>query len=461
MIRRRRSAPNVIAAVLLLALPVTAPCGAQSTAFAHVTVVDVRSGQLRMDQTVVVAGDRITATGNSGTIAIPAAATIVTGTGKYLMPGLIDAHVHLLDLERQGRMLVANGVVAVRDMGSPIDATIDYRSAVLAGREIGPLIVIAGLLDGGPAAQFYALKPHDAVEAREAVRSLWRRGVEEVKLYDGLSLEVYTAAAEEARALGMKAVGHVPFGLATAMAVGQASVEHLRGVAAALAPGAPSVDGFTRVFGPWQMFDRVPSADRRALYARLRAHGVVMCPTLVYFEGLARAGEEDMWTDSLLQYAPSARPLAWRIWTSATLAGVAKSARPYMRTLGEATDELLNEGVTIVAGTDFGGPFSFAGFALHRELQLLNDAGISPADVLRSATVNAAALLELDGDLGEIAVGRKASLLLLEANPLERIANTRRIAGVMLNGRYLDRGKLDALLRQSRRQELPPDVQGR
>jgi imidazolonepropionase-like amidohydrolase len=457
---RARVVPCVAIAALLHASLTVEACGAQSTAFAHVTVVDVRAGQLRADQTVVVSGDRITAMGKSGTITIPTAATIVPGTGKYLMPGLIDAHVHLIDAERQGRMLVANGVVAVRDMGSPIDETLDYRNAILSGKQVGPAIVMAGMLAGGPTAPLWAYNPKAALEAREAVRSLKRRGVDEVKLYDGLSREAYSAAAEEAHALGMKAVGHVPFGLDAAMAVGQASVEHLRGLADALVPKAPSVDEFTLVFGPWQVFDQVPLVDRRALYVRLREHNVVMCPTLVYYEGIARAGEENMWADSLLQYSPSARPLNWESWTSGLSADVAKTTRPYMRILGQATRVLMIEGVVVVAGTDFGGPFAFAGFSLHRELQLFSDAGIAPADVLRSATLSAAALLDVEHDLGEIAVGRKASLLLLDADPLEQISNTRRIAGVMLNGRYLDRGKLDALLRQSRRVDPPPDVRG-
>lgn len=444
--------------LLIMAGCVAAPSSApqQRMVLDSVHVVDVVRGTVASNQAIHIEDGvirRITPAGQP----LPENTHRIAAPGQFAIPGLIDAHVHLLDPQIEGRLLLANGVTMVRDMGSDLEQTLAFRHAVLVGRQVGPRVVIAAMVDGEESWAPFAISIATPTEAAAVVERLKERGVEQIKVSDrSITLETYHALAREARRHDMPLVGHVPYGLEEALAVQQASVEHLRGVAQAVWPKAhvfaandSKADAFTFMFGPWHMYLDLEPATRRQRLAAQAKGGVVHVPTLVFTEGVAWVGREDMWTAPLLRYVRGHRPAAWAWWDNGPFREVAEAADRHVPTLHQAVQDLYAAGVTIVAGTDYGGPFNVAGFSLHRELERLAEAGLHPADVLRSATSHAAELFGAGTRLGLLKEGYEASVVLLEANPLGDIRQTRNIFAVLHAGRYYDRRALDELLAQA------------
>jgi hypothetical protein len=440
----------------------------------HVTVIDATGVPPRQDMTVVITGNRISAIQKSRDAKIPQHAHVVDATGKYLMPGLWDMHVHIFGGGRfpiAAPLLIANGITGVREMGTcvPLLTVNGIRKQIAEGKLLGPRIIAAGPVVDGRFKDWTNLNVTSAAEAREAVRLLKQQGADFIKVYDSLSRPAYFAIADESRKQGIPFVGHIPYGISPreASAAGQKSIEHLVGIPAACSTDEAQLQ---------QQYDQALKepdfslantiglrADIRAsetfsagrckeLATLFSARGTWQCPTLVVCRATYAYNAGSMKKDWRLKYIPKEWISDWAafpekdIWmkdlTSADREGL---VRVYRR-LVEFVSILHRGGVDLLAGTDLSRPYIFAGFSLHDELALFVQAGLTPAEALKTATYNAAKFLGMLDRLGTVEQGKFADLVLLDANPLEDIRNTQKIRAEVLNGRYMDRTVLDKLL---------------
>lgn len=430
--------------------------------FEGVGVVDVESGRVLPNRTVVITGDRITAEGPSEELRPPWGARVVEGGGRFLIPGLWDMHVHLATAGRSGLgLLVANGVTRIRDMGGSLDTIGAYREAVKSGNSVGPWIVAAGdIVENGdwlarvsalpiPTVQrFLAENPRipvsTAEEARAAVDSLSRRGADFVKVRTLPPDEAFQVLTAEARRHGLGGVAsHVPEhpdGLRYAAEMGLSSIEHL------------DILSF--------LLDSLRAGEREERYTAMAEAGVAFTPTVT--AGLVRTlgrGTVGSFVEDTFGVADPYRPYLSQsllsFWRLQQEMEEFEEPRPWSELLARDltyVKEMHDSGVRILAGTDLGVRLLYPGFSLHEELRLLVEAvGLSPGQALRAATAEPARFFEGTDTLGSVSVGRVADLVLLEGNPLEDIWNTTRIAAVVLRGKYLDRRELDDILAGTRR----------
>lgn len=426
-----------------------APTG--GLAFTRVTVIDAATPVPRPDQTVVIRGNRIVAAGPAATTPVPPGTRIIDGRGKFLLPGLWDMHVHTT--VPGGRDLLAfyvgNGVTGVRDMAGDWAELRGWLREISEGRLVGPRILAAGpYLEGGttPMPHLLARNPE---EARAGVDSLVRLGVDFVKVHSRLSRETYFAIARRARERGVVFAGHVPrvVGAADASDSGQKSIEHLLAIPAPCT-AADSIALQPR-FTVQGALGRCSSADLALLYARLVRNGTWVTPTFTAMVEVAAWPQRGVPGDSLARYLPEALrrfvaeifPMPDSIPPGADSVGRAMLAK---RMAQVAT--MHRAGVPILTGTDAPLRNSPPGFGLHEELELLVRGGLSPLSVLGAATLEPARYFGMTDSLGTVEAGKLADLVLLEADPLADIRNTRRIAAVVANGRLFDAAGRQALL---------------
>lgn len=434
------------------------PAGAPSrtTAFVDVHVVPMDRERVLRHQTVLVIDGRITRIGPAASVEIPGDALRIAGGGRYLMPGLADMHVHLAPARWPGHLtlLVANGVTTVRSTADATNGTRELRAMVRADTVLGPTIYTAGLhLDGDPprhAESSIIVRTLD--DARKGVIATKAGGYDYVKVYDGLSFDAYDAVMRTAREVGIPVIGHVPLAVSLehALRSGQSSIEHLHGYDLALqADSSPyrSVAGYrasTFNTGTGQRARTWQYVDLRklpALIALTTASKVWHCPTLSMFTADALPGEvEGRRTRSEMRYVPSTMFSGWLAnnWPP----DVVRIARRTDRTRMRVVKALHDAGVGILLGTDPANPFILWGFATHKELAHLVRAGLTPYQALATGTRNAAEYLGALDEFGTVEVGKRADLLLVEGNPLADVANARRLAGVMLRGRWLPQPEL-------------------
>ena len=412
----------------------------------NVSVVDVERSALVKDRDVAVVGDRIERIAPAGEID-PSGLTVIDGSRLYLMPGLFDAHVHLTpSVDTFGPMLVANGITCVRDTGAPTGVILELRRQAEAGEVLLPRIVCTGaIIDGNPPVWPFSEACDEPAEARAAVGKLAEAGVDQIKVYSLLKKDVYLAAVEETHARGLKATGHVPVDVDfdEALAAGQDCVEHLTGmdkVIGKLAGWQPAPEtGPWGWFGAWEAFPAAPREGLEAFAARVAASGMHHCPTLVVMKSIGRAADPDEADgDPRMAYVPASLKSFWR-----GASGMAdRSARvvPHMQAM---VAELHKAGVPLMIGTDLANAYVFAGFAVHEEMQLFQDAGVPAADVLKAATIVPARFCGVDDALGTVEEGKTASLVLVRDDPLRDIGNASKVEAVFLGGRYFDRAALD------------------
>lgn len=443
-----------------------APAGGAVLVLRNVTVVDVDGRPSRPGMTVVTEGDRIVQVARSDDVRSPdVGATTVDGSGKFLIPGLWDMHTHFTAAPESLRLFVANGVTGVRDMGSlvveqrgdrvefvdrqmAIRTILDARERVRRGELLGPTILTAGMIVSGPHPDIQPDLPmhlivRDAAEARLAVASLADAGVDFIKVHVMLPRDAYFAVMEEARRRKLAVAGHVPRAITAVEAsqAGQASMEHLH--------GAPEY-AYELVDSPDDETSQRRIAELVTLYASNRNWQV---PTLVSFARAALA--HDYYTNPASDpQRRFASPLLRGMWKSLWppdefSAATSARFRGSVRMLSAMTRQMHAGGVPILAGSDCGGLFTYPGFSLHEELELLNEAGLSPAESLRAATLAPAIFLGMADAYGTIAPGKVANLVLLERDPLADIRHTRSIAAVVLRGQLFDRPALQRLLDES------------
>ena len=430
--------------VLLAAAAAAAPTQtARPIAIVGVTVIDPEAGAAVTGMTVVVRDGRIASAGTDA--AVPRDATVIDGRGQFLMPGLWDMHVHLgYARESAFPAFVANGVTAVRDLGGDLAEIDRWRTEITSGSRVGPLIVRVGpMLIGQNPVRF-----QDLIETpemgRDTVRRLHAAGVDQIKV-KSMSRDAYFAIMAEARALGLPVTGHIPETVTPAEAsdAGQ-SVEHVPSLFDGTFRAGRQINDFNAEMALWRATD-----EARALFQRFVRNGTYVDPTLVPYERLSNRIGAGLPDPDWRYMSASARAEAEK-----QMGRVRYDAAPQprvsdadLRELQAMTRMMHEAGVKLLAGTDV----SFVnapGFSLHDELELLVDAGLPPAAALRAATSNPAAVFP-KLETGSIASGRRADLVLLEANPLADIRNTRRIRAVVLAGRLLDRTALDRLLAEA------------
>ncbi len=450
---------------------------------ANVAIVDVVTGEVLPARDVQLRNGRIAAIGDHQPGREALGFRVIDGSGKFLIPGLWDMHVHSLAISPQYThpLSLANGVTGVREMwscpglddgfvacGTDIER---WRAGLRDGTTLAPRYIqrssyaINGAR-GGPAAAPAFFRARSAEDARALVAHHAADGVDLLKIYTDVSPAVYDTLAAEAARRGLQIAGHLPIRvpLTTALAAGQRSIEHprifllecFRGAAEFRALPDPMTAYSTALRA--RFIDEHDAARCAELMSAMAASETWWTPTLQVLRMGALAGDPAFRDDGRLRYIPVLFRAGLWTWDADGAAAQAKDASgrdvnaALYRLALDNVGQAHRAGVRIVAGTDAGDSYVFPGFAIHDELAELVRAGLSPLAALRSATIDAARFSDRAADHGSIAAGKVGDLVLLDANPLDDIRNTNRIAGVFFNGEYLNRAALDELLTFAERQ---------
>jgi hypothetical protein len=416
---------NALIAALTLAGPGPA---ADTLAFRDVSVLPMSGTEVLQHQNVVIAGGRIRAVGPIASTSIPAGATVVDGRGRYLMPGLADMHVHLFGTEELP-VFVGYGVLTVRDLnGSP--QVLGWRRAVESDSLTGPRLIVSGpMIAGGDIPWSNKVTPATATEAEAVVVAQHAAGYDQIKIYDGLSREVFAAALATAKRFGMLSSGHIPqaVGFDGVLASGMTGLEHLDKTVAAVVGHdldtlqIPGIADRIKRSGMW-VTPTLESMIQLALIATGRYDSLINRPEAL----AAPTAIREFWTSVSIRLKgnrPVQPGVRYNRWTE------------YQLRLAGA---LARAGVPLLAGTDLPNAVLVPGYSLHRELEALVTAGLTRYQALEAATSAPARFMREAGDWGVVAAGQRANLLLLDANPLLGFETLGRPAGVVLRGRWLD-----------------------
>jgi imidazolonepropionase-like amidohydrolase len=433
----------------------------------HVTVINPGTSSVESDRAVTISGNHVSAVSDAKNFHSPGHARIVDGSGQFLIPGLRDMHVHMAfgDWFPGGReiilpLLVANGVTGVRDMGGDIPVLFAWRKQIAGGDLIGPRMVVSGpmldgYLPGGKTFRFPSSIPVTSVEdAVAAVDSLKAQQVDFIKVQSLIPHDAYLAAATEAHKQGLPFVGHVPDAVRIdeATAVGQKSIEHMMGSSA----GCSTVEDRV-IKGEVDTQLLLDSFDQQRcdkMMKLLAQRQVWQVPTLVWERGGTFLDQLDWKHQPLDRYVPATwRDVTWQRFKEQMMPGLQKDPlalrqRSFAQEMS-MVGAMHRAGVPFLAGTDSApGIYIIPGFSLHDELANFVEAGFTPMEALQTATSNPARFLDRT-DIGSVKAGGLADLVLLSANPVNDIQNTKKINAVVIDGRYLDRAALDHMLAQT------------
>jgi imidazolonepropionase-like amidohydrolase len=433
-------------------------------AFTDVTVIPMDRQRVVRGQTVIVRGDRIDAMGPTRDTRVPAGATRIDGRGKYLMPGLAEMHAHVASAQAPGNaderlnrdiffLYVANGITTIRAMlGAPNQLVL--RDRLAANELLGPTMYVAAPSLNGNSAP----NPDTAVKL---VRAHKAAGYDLLKIHPGLSRETYDAIARTAREVGITWAGHVPqaVGLRHAIGARQSTIDHMDGY---LEASLPETTAVRLQGGGGTLADIIRNVDESRFeeLARLaRAAGVWTVPTAALWENLFdRTSPEELLQRPENRYAPRAMVNNWatakrnRIRQDEEQGVTPELVTRFLTARRKMLKTLADVGAPLLMGTDSPQLFSVPGFSLQRELVHAVASGLTPYQVLESGTRNvaryAAEDLKLDGRFGTVAVGNRADLVLLDANPFDDIGNLTRRAGVMVRGRWVSADEIRAGLEE-------------
>jgi imidazolonepropionase-like amidohydrolase len=437
--------PRALRAIAALAaVPVVMSMSPQPAVF-DLAIRGVRvvhgDGRVTPSATVLVQSGRIARVDRTGAGAAAPARRVMDGAGRTLIPGLIDAHVHVEPWSPP--LFLKYGVTTVRDVHNAPDVILPLAREDTPAR---PRIVAAGAMLDGPGSFWpNAIVVSDVASVRAAVRRQIEAGAGVIKVYTRVSASTIAAVVQEARARGVPVAAHLGRATAVQAAVaGVTSIEHLSGVADAASDDPPRLarahDDF---LAGWTAFElewlrlRPDALDRvaRALVER----GVTLVPTLALHEAFSRLADEDLLRDPALADVPP--EVVTRSWAPSDIMGRARWTPETLRQFGQVLPILqrfvtsyVRLGGRVVAGTDTAQQFVVPGASLHRELELYVAGGLTPAQALRSATLDAADLLGVAARAGTIDAGRDADLVLLDGDPLADIRATRRIVHVVRSG---------------------------
>ncbi len=405
------------------------PAGPADVVFEHATVLavlDRAAPELQRDCTVWIHAGRIHEVGPAGKVEVPAGVARIDARGKFLMPGLVDMHVHTSTSSSSYLLDLAAGVTGVREMcGFPW--MLRRREQARAGRLLVPRLHVAGHILNAFSMGMYATLVRTPEEARARVREQVAAGYDSIKVHNSLAPEVYRAIADESKRLGVRMLGHVPHDitLAEALAQGHHTQEHFKGI----------------------ISDSTLEMTDEDWLGLLDGKAAFLCPTL-YTRRIGLTGAEALRLidGEEMRYVPARDRADWR-----RLASGKRGADSWVRVWEHSREifrDLLETDVRWLAGTDSGGGYAnmVSGFALHDELRTMVELGLAPHQALRAATVNAAQALDAWDEAGSLESGKHADLVLLDANPLESLDTLTRPAGVMAAGVWLPREALASLL---------------
>ena len=424
-------------------------------AFLDANVIPMDSERIIPNQSVIVDDGKIVSVGPSSSVAVPGGATVINADGLYLMPGLVDAHVHLWDTSDL-LLFVANGITTIRDLnGTPTE--LEWRDQIEDGDLLGPrMFVSSPIIDGSPPFWSGTVSVETAAEARSIVNEQKRLGYDFIKVYSLLQKEAYDGIIAAARSVGLPVVGHLPgpIDMHHALEAGQYSFEHLYGYTkhayTSLSESQPS--------GPLLHIYGSVDLDQRELdfLARLtKEAGTWNCPTLIAMDRMVHEDDAFRLLQSPeMRYVSAAQRASWDpnsnfIKTRGYLDGVSvEDLQKGMVTRRQIVKALNDAGAGLVLGSDTGTLYVQAGFSIHVELANLTEAGLTPFEALRAGTSNGGKFLQPLEPFGTVEVGRRADLLLLRENPLEDVANVRQRVGVMVDGRWLPEESIQERLAQ-------------
>jgi len=452
--------------------------GLTSIALMHVTVIDGTGAPPRPDMTVLIVGYRIAEIAKSNTISVPRFARTIDATGSFLIPGLWDMHAHPDDPElwpvnppRQEKeklltLLIANGVTGIRDMGGDLRLLQEWRARVGNGTIVGPHIYACGPLLDGPTPMWPgSVAISTAEQGRQAVRDLKKQRADFVKVYSLLPRDAYFAIADEAKKLKIPFAGHVPDSVTPEEAsdAGQASEEHLLQIVEACSDR----DAIKKKVGELREAGATPVELRRAyietmlatfdnkkaeaLFAKFVKNNTWVTPTVIVWQNNASFEEDSAKYAERMKYLPRYIREYWDPKNNAhlknrspeRLAAEKLLVKKYLEIIGS----MQRAGVKLMTGSDFGAnPLLFPGWGVHDEMALLVKAGLTPMESIQAATRNPATFLGLDKSVGTLEKGKLADIVVLSANPLEDINNTRKVNAVIFQGRMFDRAELNRML---------------
>ena len=397
---------------------------ASRIAFSNVSLATMEDETILPAQTVLVKDGIITAIGEAGSFSIPANADVIDGSGRYLMPGLVDMHIHAIvgtDGEKDLLVQLAAGVTSARIMWGGT-THLDWRARIRAGELAGPQLYVASPgLEGNPPYWPASVVVTTETEARKAVREQVAAGYDFIKVYNRLQLALYDVIIDEARALDIPVIGHVPRAMSAdyAIASGQSTIEHFSG----FAPYATTTGGWSGA---------IDSSKLAGLIEQIRLQGTWNCPTLT-----VRSRTASQVASLRSNPAYSLMSESMQSWLDNSLTQPPSFDRTTEGRLLKALVKALHDAdVGLLVGTDAGVQYVYLGFSIHEELANFVDAGLTPYETLRAATVNAADALGESEVAGTVAVGKRADLLLLDSNPFANIANVNRRVGVMAAGQW-------------------------
>lgn len=410
--------------------------------FRNARLFDPASGKVTPGSTVVISGNRIQAAAPDGEVQVPAGAEVIDAAGKTLMPGLWDMHAHLSALD--GVFNLAAGVTTARDLANDTDFLLDLRRRIEAGEALGTRVIMAGFIDGpGPYAGPTQVLVDTEDEALAAVDKYAALGYEQIKLYSSLDTKLVPAIVQRAHDKRMRVSGHIPNGMSAEQAVraGFDEIQHANFLFLNFFDGVDTrtPERFHSVG------ERAPDLDLggervQFFLSLLKERGTVSDPTLVAFEGmfLDRPGAVSRTFEAVAGRLP---PQVQRSLKAGGMTPKGKEDR-YAQSYGAMkamVKALHDRGIPIVAGTD-----NLAGFALHRELELYVEAGIPAVDALRAATIVPVKVMKREQELGAVAPGKLADVILIDGDPTADIRAIRRVVLTVKDGIVYDPAKLYA-----------------
>lgn len=474
--------PRTLFAIFILPLILfAAGCSAdQTTVFRNVNVIDA-ADSLRTGLSVMVRGDKISSIGKAGELEIPSGATVIDGEGKYLIPGLWDAHVHFsynLDLsESMFPLFLANGITSLRDTGGHLHLVMPFKEQSMQNPGTTPRLMVAGPLldgvprvyDGGPGRPDLAVGAGSPEEAVQIVDSLVSAGVDLIKSYELLTPEAFSAVVDHATGHGMKVTGHVPLSMDVidASDQGMDSMEHLRNLEMACSSNWESLLQERRTMLAEGRSEMRGGALRSSIHSAQRIPAIQSQDEERCNEVLATLAENETWQIPTIALVASGENRhydreSWRAhfkylpepvrteWNEAAAESssepTSESSMIFANWAYGMIGQLKEADVDIMAGTDTPIALLTPGYSLHEELKLLVKSGLTPLETIEAATVRPAQYFGLEDELGTVGEGKRADLILLDANPLEDIENTTAIRAVMKNGQLHDRAALDKML---------------
>jgi imidazolonepropionase-like amidohydrolase len=455
----------------------TPPKHEARTAITHVSVIDATGAAPQSDMTILIEGEKIAEIAPSARFKLDRDVSALDGGGKFLIPGLVDAHIHLTGSgEPNGSrafmipLLIANGVTTVRDMGGYLESLKPLRDDIRRGRRIGPEIFFAGpYLDGSPPSFEPSLVVTNATQASEDVRTLVQQSVDFIKVQSILGRDAYFAIAAAAKREKITFVGHVPDRVTAAEAsdAGQKSIEHLTGVLRACssdeqrlmraqmqrsaATTTPSAAHARQMAWNRELLATQSEKSTAKLVATFLRNQTWQTPTLILLrEDGFPSVQARVATEDSLRFIPRSIVEKWKqaaeTWDKlASPAEFALREKLFARSL-DVVEQMQKAGVPMLAGTDAAAPYVVPGVGLHEELGLLVQAGMTPMQALQAATKNPAEFLGKLNVQGTIERGKFADLVMLDGNPLQNIGNIDKVRAVVIRGKVLERHALDEML---------------